>query len=240
DHLRVVERAGPADDQGGCLFDDRVGGDHVLGDEVVADAEMLQGPLRLRPPKLVGRAGDRTEAVVFNSSGSHGWSFPFAVALIEAGNRDSPGVLKARGHFSFLNSMVPPPPCSVTISVSLIFVIVRVCFCSSPSTFTVMTILAPSTSYVPAWMNSFPSQRPMTFALSSLLRSRTVPSGKVPGEALTTFHLPTTSLGLSFSSSALIPTASTHTMTPAPIRRSTFIVSSFSETLPRTSLSLVR
>ena len=59
-----------------------------------------------------------------------------------------------------------------------------------------------------------------------------------PGEALSTFHLPTTSLGLSFSSSALIPTASTHTTMPAPIRRSTFIDGSFPEVLPRTSRTI--
>src|SRR5262249_6849002 len=53
----------------------------------VPDAEMLQGPLRLRPPEPVGRHVDRAEAVVFDARRSHGWSFLFAVALIEAGNR---------------------------------------------------------------------------------------------------------------------------------------------------------
>src|SRR5262249_9809416 len=129
--LRVAEPAGLVVDQGGRLLDDRVGGDHFPGDEVIADVEMLQGPLRLRSREFVGRFGYRTEAVVFDSRGSHGWSFPLAAALIEAENRDSPTVLSAEaGHFSFLNSMVPPPTCSVTISASLIFVIVRVCFCS--------------------------------------------------------------------------------------------------------------
>ena len=54
-------------DQRGRLLDDRIGGDHLPGDQVVADAEMLQGPLRLRPPELVGRDVDRTEAVVLDA-----------------------------------------------------------------------------------------------------------------------------------------------------------------------------
>src|SRR5262249_33590790 len=72
-------------------------------------------------------------------------------------------------------------------------------------------------------MTSTASRLVVTFTLSSLLRSRMVPSGNVPGEALTTFHLPTTTLGLSFSSPALISTASIHSMIPAPIRPGTFM-----------------
>ena len=49
--LGVTEPAGLVVDQRGGLLDDRIGGDHLPGDEVVADTEMLQGPLRLRPPR---------------------------------------------------------------------------------------------------------------------------------------------------------------------------------------------
>src|SRR5262249_16306938 len=73
--LSIAESAGLVVDQRGRLLDERVGGDHLPGDQVVADAEMLQGPLRLPPPELVGRDVDRAEAVVFDSSGSHGCSF---------------------------------------------------------------------------------------------------------------------------------------------------------------------
>ena len=73
--LGVAEPAGLVVHQRGRLFDDRIGGDHLSGDQVVADAEMLQGPLRLRSPELVGGNVDRAEAVLFNTSSSHGGSF---------------------------------------------------------------------------------------------------------------------------------------------------------------------
>src|SRR6516165_9041759 len=59
--------------------------------------------------------------------------------------------------------------------------------------------------------------------------SMTVPSGKVLGEALTTSHLPMTRLALSFLSSAPTPTVTRHTMTPAHIKRNTFMEVSLSE-----------
>ena len=43
--------------------------DQFPGDQVVADAEMFQGPLRLCPPELVGRDVDRSETVMFDASG---------------------------------------------------------------------------------------------------------------------------------------------------------------------------
>src|SRR5260370_16114190 len=76
--LRVAEPAGLVVDERGGLLDDRIGGDHLPGHQVVADTEMLQRPLRLRPPELVGRDVDRTEAVLFNTSGSHGGCLPAA------------------------------------------------------------------------------------------------------------------------------------------------------------------
>src|SRR5262249_4332442 len=72
--LRVAEPAGFVADQRGRLLDDGVGGNHLPGHLVVADAEMLQGTLRLRPPELVGRYVDRTEAVVLDTSCTHGCS----------------------------------------------------------------------------------------------------------------------------------------------------------------------
>ena len=55
----------------GRLLDDRVGGDHLARHQVVADAEMLQRALRLRPPQLVGGNLDRAEAVGFPANFDH-------------------------------------------------------------------------------------------------------------------------------------------------------------------------
>ena len=63
-----------------------------IGDDLIP-REMV--PAYAIVKKAAALVNHRAEAVVFNSSGSHGWSFPCAVALIEAGNRDLPGVLKA-------------------------------------------------------------------------------------------------------------------------------------------------
>src|SRR5262249_47328643 len=68
-------------------------GDHLPGDQVVADAEMLQGALRLRPPELVGRHVDRTEAVLFDTSSGHGRSF-------RAGVPDAGGIKRCRAESS--------------------------------------------------------------------------------------------------------------------------------------------
>ena len=73
--LGIAKPARLVVDQSGRLFDDRVGGDHLAGHEVVADTEMLEGPLRLSPPKLVGRDVDRTEAVLLDARSGHGQSF---------------------------------------------------------------------------------------------------------------------------------------------------------------------
>src|SRR5262245_1357744 len=69
--LSVAEPAGLVVDQGGRLLDDRVGGDHLPRDEIVPDAEMFQGPLRLRSPELLGRHIHRSETIVFNARDSH-------------------------------------------------------------------------------------------------------------------------------------------------------------------------
>src|SRR5712671_4535226 len=53
---------------GGCgAFYDRIGSDHFAGDQVAADAEMLQRALGLRPPKLVGRHINLAQPVGFRS-----------------------------------------------------------------------------------------------------------------------------------------------------------------------------
>jgi hypothetical protein len=70
--LRVAEPAGLLVDQRSRFLDNRIGGDHLPRDQVIADAEMFQGPLCLRPPELVGRDIDPTEAVLFDARSSHG------------------------------------------------------------------------------------------------------------------------------------------------------------------------
>src|SRR5262245_23727720 len=80
----VAEAAGLVIDQRGRLLDDRVGGDHFPRDQVVADAEMLQGSLRLGAPELVGRDVDRAETVIFDTSRTHGGPFARARTRAEA------------------------------------------------------------------------------------------------------------------------------------------------------------
>src|SRR5258708_40192928 len=48
-------------------FYNRIGSDHFAGDQVSADAEMLQRALGLRPPELVGRHLNLTQPVGFRS-----------------------------------------------------------------------------------------------------------------------------------------------------------------------------
>jgi hypothetical protein len=48
-------------------FYDRIGSDHFAGDQVSADAEMLQRALGLRPPKLVGRHINPAHPIGFRS-----------------------------------------------------------------------------------------------------------------------------------------------------------------------------
>src|SRR5215471_16444521 len=48
-----------------------VGGDHLAGNEIPADAEMLQRPLRLRAPQLVSRHLNHAEAVSLSSQVVH-------------------------------------------------------------------------------------------------------------------------------------------------------------------------
>src|SRR5262249_21185210 len=55
----------------GGLLQDRVGGDHFAGDQIRADAEMLEGALGLRTPELVRRHLDHAEAVSLLSHAGH-------------------------------------------------------------------------------------------------------------------------------------------------------------------------
>jgi hypothetical protein len=73
--LGVAKPAGLVVDERGGFLDDRIGGNHLPGNQVVSDAEMFQGPLRLRSPKLLGRHIDRSETVVFDARSSHDGSF---------------------------------------------------------------------------------------------------------------------------------------------------------------------
>src|SRR5258708_10510994 len=50
---------------GSRAFYDRIGSDHFAGDQVSADAEMLQRALGLRAPKLFSRHFDPAQAVGF-------------------------------------------------------------------------------------------------------------------------------------------------------------------------------
>jgi hypothetical protein len=46
-----------------CALQDRIGRDHLAGDEIMTDAEVFEGALRLRAPQLVCRYLDNAEAV---------------------------------------------------------------------------------------------------------------------------------------------------------------------------------
>src|SRR5262249_27507208 len=73
--LNFAKPAGVVVDQRGRLLDGGVGGNHLPGDQIIADAEVLQGPLRLRSPELSDgtftgpRLSCSTRVVVMNASG---------------------------------------------------------------------------------------------------------------------------------------------------------------------------
>ncbi len=69
---RVVEPLAGMVRIGAGLLQGRVGGDHLARHQVLADAEMLQRPLRLRAPELVGGNADLTEAVCLLANIRHG------------------------------------------------------------------------------------------------------------------------------------------------------------------------
>src|SRR5204863_8372787 len=69
-HL-FVEPAGLMVYRGRGPLQDRVGTDHLARDQLVADAEILQRPLSLRPPQLVGRDGNLPETVAFDPDIGH-------------------------------------------------------------------------------------------------------------------------------------------------------------------------
>jgi hypothetical protein len=52
---------------GSRTFYDRIGSNHFAGDQVSADAEMLQRALGLRPPELVGWHVDLAHPISFRS-----------------------------------------------------------------------------------------------------------------------------------------------------------------------------
>jgi hypothetical protein len=52
---------------GSCALYDRIGSDHFAGDQVSADAEMLQRALGLCPPKLVVRHINPAHPIGFRS-----------------------------------------------------------------------------------------------------------------------------------------------------------------------------
>ena len=53
------------------LFQDGIGADHLARDQILANAEMLQRPLSLRSPELVGRDLDLAQAVGFLAEFGH-------------------------------------------------------------------------------------------------------------------------------------------------------------------------
>ena len=65
---------------GGGLLQDGVGGDHLAGNQILADAEMLERALGLGAPQLVRRHLDHAEAVCFLSHLDHGISPKFSSA----------------------------------------------------------------------------------------------------------------------------------------------------------------
>src|SRR5215510_3596486 len=67
--LAVVVRGG------GRLFQEGVSRDHFTRNQILADAEMLEGALGLSAPQLVTRHFDDAEAVSLLSRGSH-WMSP--------------------------------------------------------------------------------------------------------------------------------------------------------------------
>jgi hypothetical protein len=61
--LIVEPLSGKVDDRGGFL-QRRIGRDHLARDEIMADAEMLQRPLRLPGPQLIRRDLNDTDLSV--------------------------------------------------------------------------------------------------------------------------------------------------------------------------------
>ena len=60
------------------LFQGGVGGDHLPGDQIFADAEMFERALRLSAPQLVGGNIDLTHAVRFFANFTHRDGFDFS------------------------------------------------------------------------------------------------------------------------------------------------------------------
>ena len=56
---------------GSRLLQDRVGGDHLARDQILADTEVLERALSLGTPQLVGRDVDHAEAICFLPGGGH-------------------------------------------------------------------------------------------------------------------------------------------------------------------------
>jgi len=57
--------------EGGSFFEDRVGGDHLAGDEVRTDAEVFEGSLGLSTPEFFGGNFHLTKAVSFFAGNCH-------------------------------------------------------------------------------------------------------------------------------------------------------------------------
>src|SRR5690242_9133982 len=53
------------------LLDGRVCGNHLAGDQILADAEMLKRSLSLRAPKLIGLNVDGSQAIVLDAGRGH-------------------------------------------------------------------------------------------------------------------------------------------------------------------------
>src|SRR5262249_12606810 len=54
-----------------CFLQDRIGGDHLARDQVLADTEVLEGPLGLRAPQLVGGNFNHAETISLFSHAGH-------------------------------------------------------------------------------------------------------------------------------------------------------------------------
>ena len=67
----IVEPLAEVVRDGGGLLQNRVCRDHLAGNQVFADAEMLKRPLGLSAPQLVGRNPDLAEAVGFDANVAH-------------------------------------------------------------------------------------------------------------------------------------------------------------------------
>src|SRR5262245_50187969 len=67
----VVQPSARAVGGRGGLLQDRIARDHLTGDQILADAEMLERPLGLRSPQLVRSYLDHAEAVSLLSEIDH-------------------------------------------------------------------------------------------------------------------------------------------------------------------------